>query len=161
MLVKSERARAIERTESELKRTAENIEALRCAVAGRKPRALDIKVLLEIAKIAKIPESELVFFFHCINSLAVISYGVAKRDKLWQASSDLGHSSKRIAAAARSLATAIEEASDGAQEWVRLSLHPRVQVHSTSSRAWRKGWLTPQARRITWTTRGNPLELFS
>lgn len=122
MLVKSERARAIERTELELKRTAENIEALRCAVAGRKPRALDIKVLLEIAKIAKIPELELVFFFHCINSLAVISYGVAKRDKLWQASSDLGHSSKRIAAAARSLATAIEEASDGAQEWVRLSL---------------------------------------
>jgi hypothetical protein len=122
MLVKSERARVIEWTESELKRTAEGAEALRRAVAGRKPRALDIKVLLEIAKTAKIPESDLELFFHWISSLVVMSYGVAQRDKLWQASSDLGHSSKRIAAAARNLATAIEEASDGAQEWVRLGL---------------------------------------
>ena len=122
MLVKSERARVIEWTESELKRTAEGAEALRRAVAGRKPRALDIKVLLKIAETAKIPESDLELFFHRIAKLVAMSYGVARRDKLWQASSDLGHSSKRIAAAARKLATAIEEASGGAQEWVRLGL---------------------------------------
>jgi hypothetical protein len=128
MLVKAqgERERAIACIEAVLQKSAARDAAMRSAVPGCPPKPLTAEALLEVADAVKVPDTELVFFCACVHSLVAIACGVAKRHKIWQAS-DLKSSAKRIENAARRLEAAVNKASEGARERVRLCLpEPRA-----------------------------------
>jgi hypothetical protein len=127
---KSEREKVIERIDAAVARSAAYHEELRSAVTGRPPKPLSVEALLEVAAAAKIPDTELYFFAKDISSLVAVACGTAKRHKAWQAS-DLKSSAKRIEKAARELETAIDKATEGAREHVRLHL-PEPRPRSLS-----------------------------
>ena len=123
MLVKAqtERENAIKRVEAALKASAERDKARRRTVVGRKPRPLDISILIEMARITAVPDTDLEFFCFCIYSFVDTALGVAYRHKIWRGS-DVKSSAKRIEAATRELEATINEASEGARERIRLCL---------------------------------------
>lgn len=138
MLVRaqSERKEAIERIEARLTASAAYYAALRSAVAGRPPKPLTTEAILRVADAAGVPDSELYFFAYCVHSPVVMACGVARRHKVWQAT-DLKNSAKRIENAARRLEAAVNKASEGARERVRLCLpEPRAtSLHQYAKQA--------------------------
>jgi len=122
----SERERAIECIEAALQKFAAHDAAMRSAVAGCPPNPLTTEAILQVADAAKVSDIKLYLFAGRVHSLVAVACGVARRHKIWQAS-DLKNSAKRIDNAARELAAAVNKASEGARELVRLCLpKPRI-----------------------------------
>lgn len=160
MLVKaqSEREKAIERIKTVLQYFAARDAAIRSAVAGCPPKPLTTEVILQVADAAGVPDTELDFFAHCIHSLVVMACGVAKRHRLWQAS-DLKSSAKRIENAARQLKAAVNKASEGARERVRLCL-PEPRATSLDQYAKQANELASAAKVARRVERQEPWVLF-
>jgi histone H3/H4 len=101
---------------------------MRAPIDERKPLPLDRHVLSKLADVARVPETERDFFNHCVRDLVDMVLNAQHRYEIWKAS-DLRASPKRIARAARDLSEAIEEASPGARELIRLSIPaPRTKT---------------------------------
>jgi hypothetical protein len=128
VLIKSQtqRDKAIERAEAALKNSAAHDNAVRLAIAGRKPLPLNTDVFLKMADILGVPDTELYFFCFCVHRFVGLACGVAKRHEIWQRN-DLNSHIKRVKAAAGELEAALNSASQGAHEAIRLCLPwPRV-----------------------------------
>jgi hypothetical protein len=99
--------------------------------ATRKPPQavqLNDKVLEELAEIARVPPENRPLLNDCIRSIIFVMHRHAERVELFNAS-DIRRSARRIADAAAALDNALDAASEGAREFVRLAMpQPRPRT---------------------------------